>query len=138
MSKVAPHVVHEESCEIEGWDDPVMGKVIWRTLLSSDRSPTNQLTVGVAEVGPGNPDAYFPHRHEPAEVYYILSGEGVVTIEGESFPVRAGSTVFIPGNAWHGSRNTGPEPLRLLYAFAVNSFSDVTYIFPESAEISPG
>jgi mannose-6-phosphate isomerase-like protein (cupin superfamily) len=133
MNAPKPYVVHEESRPIEGWDDPVMGKVVWRTLLSADRTPTNGLTVGVAEIGPGNPDAYFPHRHEPAEIYYILAGEGVVTIEDDDFAVRAGTTVFIPGNAWHGTRNLGDQPLRLLYAFAVDSFADVVYIFPQDA-----
>lgn len=133
MGTTRPFVVQEESCDLEGWDDPVMGKVIWRTLLSADRTPTSSLTVGVAEIGAGHPDAYHPHRHEPAEVYYILSGEGVVTIDAVEHPVRAGSTVFIPGNAWHGARNTGSDVLRLLYAFAVDSFADVTYVFPDPA-----
>jgi mannose-6-phosphate isomerase-like protein (cupin superfamily) len=132
MSTPKPFLVQEESCEVEGWDDPVMGKVVWRTLLSGDRTPSSRLTVGVAEIGPGHPEAYFPHRHEPPEVYYILSGEGVVTIDGEDFPLRAGSTVFIPANAWHGTRNTGAETLRLLYAFPVDSFSDVAYVFPDA------
>ncbi|MGD0949521.1 MAG: hypothetical protein ABSA52_19100 [Candidatus Binatia bacterium] len=57
-----------------------MGKVVWRKLLSGDRTPTSRLTVGVAEAGPGHPEAYSPHRHEPPEIYCILSGEGVVTI----------------------------------------------------------
>lgn len=54
-----------------------------------------------------------------------------MSIDGEDFPVRAGSTVFIPGNAWHGTRSIGTETLRLLYAFAVDSFSDVAYVFPD-------
>ena len=134
MSEIQPVVVHEEACEVEGWDDPVMGKVIWRTLLSGDRTPTSHLTVGVAEIGPGNSNAYHPHRHQPPEVYYILSGEGVVTIAGVDHAVRPGATVFIPGNAWHGTRNTGSETLRLLYAFAVDSFADVAYEFPVAGD----
>jgi mannose-6-phosphate isomerase-like protein (cupin superfamily) len=126
-----PVVINEEQCELEAWDDPTRGKVRWRTLLSGDRTPTSAMTVGVAEVEAGHPNSFHPHRHEPAEVYYILEGEGIVSIDNVDHRVRAGSTVFIPGNAWHCARNTGAKALRLLYIFAVDSFADVTYVFPD-------
>jgi mannose-6-phosphate isomerase-like protein (cupin superfamily) len=128
MSDTRPVVVHEESCAVEGWDDPVIGRVIWRTLLSGDRTPTAGLTVGIAEIGP-DAHAVHLHRHAPAEVYHVLSGEGVVTIAGEDHPLRPGATIFIPGNAWHGARSSGRDPLRLLYVFAVDAFADVVYEF---------
>ena len=134
MQGTRPVVIYETDCALEGWDDPVMGRVIWRTLLSGDRTPTAKLTVGIAEVGPDAHD-FHPHRHAPPEVYHILAGEGVVTVAGTDHPVRAGATVFIPANAWHGTRNTGREPLRLLYVFAVDSFADVVYEFPAEGEV---
>lgn len=127
-------VIHEESCPLEGWDDAVRGRVVWRTLLSADRTPSAQLTLGVTELGPGQPDPFLPHRHAQAELYYVLAGEGVVHIDGAEHPLRAGSAVFIPGDAWHGARNTGSEPLRMLYVFAADSFADVRYAFPPSAD----
>jgi mannose-6-phosphate isomerase-like protein (cupin superfamily) len=127
-----PFIVHENQCELEGWDDPARGKVQWRTLLSADRTPTTSLTVGVVELGPGKPDVVHLHRHTQPEVYYILSGEGIVTIEGREHPVRPGTAVFIPGDAEHAARNTGSELLRLLYAFAVDSFDEVKYVFPDA------
>jgi oxalate decarboxylase/phosphoglucose isomerase-like protein (cupin superfamily) len=45
--------------------------------------------------------------------------------------VRTGDAVFIPGNAEHVAVNTGAEPLRLLYFFAADSFTDIEYIFPK-------
>jgi mannose-6-phosphate isomerase-like protein (cupin superfamily) len=127
-------VVHENDCATEGWDDPIRGQIIWRTLLSADRTPTDQLTLGVTEVGPGQPQPFHPHRHAQAEIYYILSGEGVVHIDGVEHPLRAGSSVFVPGNVWHGARNTGRDTLRLLYVFAADSFTDVHYEFSEGAD----
>jgi quercetin dioxygenase-like cupin family protein len=134
VSNSQPVVVDEEACELEGWDDPTMGKVTWRTLLSADRTPTSSMTVGVAEIGPGQRHSFHPHRHQPPEIYYILAGEGVVSIDGVDHAVRPGAAVFIPGDAWHGARNTGSEVLRLLYVFAVDSFADVTYVFPDPAQ----
>ncbi len=127
-------VVHEATCPIEGWDDAIRGTVVWRTLLSADRTPTSQMTLGVTEVGPGQPSPFLPHRHAQAEIYYVLSGEGVVSIDGVEHALRAGSSVFIPGDVPHGARNTGRDVLRLLYVFAADSFSDVHYVFPSPAE----
>jgi quercetin dioxygenase-like cupin family protein len=138
MDRPRGFVVDETSCPLEGWNDALRGMVVWRTLLSGDRTPTSQLTLGVTELGPGQPSPFHPHRHAQSEIYYVLSGEGVVQIEGEEHRLRAGTSAFIPGDAWHGARNTGGEPLRLLYVFAADSFGDVKYVFPAvAAERSP-
>ena len=129
MPEPRPYVVHEEQCEVEGDDDAHHGRVRWRTLLSGDRSPTESLTVGVAEVEPGLPQLFRTHRHAQPEIYYVLSGHGVVTLEGEEHALRPGSAVFIPGGAEHGVRNTGTEILRLLYTFEADSFAEVEYEF---------
>ena len=60
-------------------------------------------------------------------MYYVLSGEGRVQVGDASHPVEAGTAVFIPANEWHFAVNTGAEPLRLLYVFAVDRFTDVVY-----------
>ena len=130
MNHLKAVVVHESACPLEGWDDAVRGKVAWRTLLSGDRTPTAQMTLGVTEISPGQPNPFHLHRHAPAEVYYVLAGQGVVSIDGVEHSLRVGTSVFIPGNVLHGARNTGTEGLKLLYVFAANSFSDVEYIFP--------
>lgn len=64
------------------------------------------------------------HRHEYAEVFYILEGEFEITTvspEGEAHPVgrvAPGDSVAIPSWAWHNFRNVGGVPGRL---FAVHS-----------------
>ena len=130
MSRTAPYIVHEQECEFEGSIEPVPGKVRWRTLLSGDRTPTDSLTLGVAELAPGEAEGFRVHRHAQAEVYYVLSGEGVVVIDGSEHRVRAGSAVYVPGGAAHGAFNTGDRVLRILYVFAADSFAEVEYEFP--------
>jgi quercetin dioxygenase-like cupin family protein len=125
---IAPTIVHEQSIVSDGWDDDVHGQVSWRTLLSADQTPTEALTAGVAEIAPGH--ELKQHRHAPPELYYILAGSGLVTINGVEHRVGAQTAVFIPGGAAHGIRNIGDNTLRFLYAFAVDSFATVEYLFP--------
>src|SRR5512140_1077296 len=98
-----PFVVSESQCEIEGWDDPVRGVVTWRTLLSADRTPTDSLTMGVAEMREADDVDVRLHRHAQSEAYYILSGRGVLRIEDVDYPLGPGVTAFIPGGALHGA-----------------------------------
>lgn len=129
MTRSEPVVLHETDCEVESWNAETRTRVRWRTLLSADRTPTNALTMGVAELPPGEWTRIHTHRHRQVEAYYVLSGEGVVSISGVEHRVRAGSAVFLPGDADHGALNTGTELLRLLYVFAADSFDQVEYRF---------
>ncbi len=127
MSGPRAWVVHADEAPLEPWDR-APDSVRFRTLLSGDRTPTDSLVIGISEVAPTSGDPRL-HRHAQAEVYAILEGSGVVWIDGVAHPVRAGSTVFIPGGAWHAARAAGPAPLRLLYAFAADSMDEVVYEF---------
>ena len=126
-----PFVVHESECDVEDWSASGRNGVSWRTLLSADRTPTDSLTIGIAEIAPGSPDEFHLHHHEPAEAYFILSGTGAMSIDGEVQNVRTGSAIFVPSNSVHAIANTGSDVLRLLYVFGVDSFDDVTYVFPD-------
>jgi mannose-6-phosphate isomerase-like protein (cupin superfamily) len=126
--KIAPIVVNEADIAPDGWDDPTHGRLRWRTLFSQGVTPTEAITCGVAELGPG--DRLKPHRHAPAEIYYIVAGEGVVFLDGKEILAKAGAAVFIPAMAEHGIRQTGAATLRFFYAFAVDSFDSVEYLFP--------
>lgn len=119
-----------EDCDTEAWTDPGRGLVQWWTLFSSDRTPSSQLTAGIAELPVGVPRPSRGHRHAHAELYYFVSGTGEVTVNGATHPVTTGDAVWIPGNAEHLAHNTGSEPLRLLYVFAADSFADIEYEFP--------
>ncbi len=127
-----PLVLDEAEAPLDGWDDPVEGRIRWRTLFSRPGTPTDGITCGVADLEPG--DWLGLHRHAPPEIYYVIAGTGVVTLNGEETPVRAGSAVFIPGMAEHGIRQTGTALLRFVYGIPVDSFDGVTYLF--SAEKS--
>jgi mannose-6-phosphate isomerase-like protein (cupin superfamily) len=124
---VAPLVIDAADAPQAAWDDPVRGRLRFRTLFSRGLTQTAGMTCGVTELGPG--DWLGLHRHAPPEVYYVFAGAGIVSLGGREIPVSAGSAVFIPGMAEHGIRQTGTETLRLFYAFPVDSFDSVDYLF---------
>jgi mannose-6-phosphate isomerase-like protein (cupin superfamily) len=125
--RVEPIVIDEVDAPADGWDDPVKGRVRWRTLFSGDGTPTDGITCGVADLEPGGWLGL--HRHAPPEIYFVFAGSGVVTLNGREVGVKAGSAVFIPGMAEHGIRQTGTERLKFFYGFPVDSFGSVEYLF---------
>ena len=127
MGQLRPLVISERDVARDSWDDATKGVLGFRTLFSAGTTATRALTAGIADLDPGGWLGL--HRHAPAEIYYIVEGHGTSTLDGAGHAVSAGTAVYIPGGAEHGIRNTGPAPLRFFYAFAVDSFDEVTYRF---------
>ena len=119
-------VISVDDVEPERWAEPVRGEMGFRTVFG-DSSAETDFTAGVTELEPGGWMA--GHRHEPAEIYYVVSGEGKLTIEGEEHAVSAGTAAHIPGNSEHAIRNTADAPLRFFWAFAVGSLDQIEYHF---------
>ena len=57
------------------------------------------------------------HTHTYEEAIYILSGEGIVHIEGSQYSISAGSSVYLPYGVSHCLENAGSEKLTLLGVF---------------------
>lgn len=113
----------------QGWpEDQVAerGQIMWKTLLDDAPQGAN-MVMGVARLRQG--ESLEPHRHAEPETYFVLSGRGIVTVEGIEHAVEAGTMVFIPGNARHQIVNVDDEELQLLYVFAVGAFQKIVYRF---------
>jgi mannose-6-phosphate isomerase-like protein (cupin superfamily) len=55
------------------------------------------------------------HQHADQEqLYYIISGRGWMSVDGERQPVRDGDLVYVPRLAMHNIGNDGQETLELL------------------------
>ncbi|KAF2121838.1 RmlC-like cupin domain-containing protein [Lophiotrema nucula] len=118
------------SARIESFPDPSGGIVTWKTLFSAGKSPTDTLTTGIGTCQAK--DGHLKcHRHTQAEIYHVIQGRGIVTIDGEEHGVEKGSVVFIPGDSEHGIRNIGEQDLMWLYVFATDKFEDIVYRFSE-------
>jgi mannose-6-phosphate isomerase-like protein (cupin superfamily) len=70
-------------------------------------------SLAYATVKPGT--ATLPHRFKSAsEVYYILTGKGIMHINEQSADVGPGETVYIPPMAVQYIENVGQENLEFL------------------------
>jgi len=64
---------------------------------------------------PGSSIGY--HLQKEDEVYYILSGNGDMQMNGESFKVTAGDAILTRPGSSHGLKPSGNEELTLLIAY---------------------
>lgn len=125
-------VTHVDDRPEEGWTNGDGSRLVWRTLLSADRDGPVRMCAGLTVI-PVSTGRVTLHRHAPDELYFVVSGSGSVEIDGVRHEIRAGSCVFVPGNAWHAVTNPGPDPIELFYAFPVASFADVVYEYEPGA-----
>ncbi|MCB1885445.1 MAG: cupin domain-containing protein [Geminicoccaceae bacterium] len=129
MKGIATQVAH---LPWETWEDPDLAArsaVRWKLLVSSPRTPTGLMSMGLAELAPGG---VLPlHHHAPAEIYHVLDGRGRCDLDGTPHVLEAGVSLFIPPNARHRSVNTGEAPLHVLFVFPTDSFDEVVYHFDE-------
>jgi mannose-6-phosphate isomerase-like protein (cupin superfamily) len=54
------------------------------------------------------------HLQKEDEVYYILSGTGVMQMNGKEFPVKAGDAILTRSGSSHGLKQTGAGDLSLI------------------------
>jgi mannose-6-phosphate isomerase-like protein (cupin superfamily) len=69
-------------------------------------------------LSPGSSIGYHMHEGEE-EVFYILSGAGLVTEQGVSTAVGPGDAVLTGGGSGHSIQNQGAEPLELIATILV-------------------
>jgi mannose-6-phosphate isomerase-like protein (cupin superfamily) len=72
--------------------------------------------MGMENIPPGKKIRLHHHPHAE-EILFIHRGTGVARLGSREAAVSAGATVYIPRNVSVGLRNTGTEPLSLVFIF---------------------
>jgi gentisate 1,2-dioxygenase len=91
-----------------------VGAVDWTNVLSGDDLPGRHLRFFHDDVLPPGASVGVHDHEDDEECYYILSGSGVMTLDGERTEVGAGDiAVVFPGGS-HGLENTSDGDLRFL------------------------
>ena len=98
----------------------------WRHLLISRQDAGLHIAAWAHAV---DIDGAREHYHKRStELYYVLEGEGTVTLDGVEHPVRAGSIVHIPPGVIHGAKGR----VRVL-VIGIPDIADDDLYFPERA-----
>lgn len=73
------------------------------------------LSAGLYMLLAGAIDTQEPHTED--EVYYVISGRGLIQVDSENRPVEAGTLVYVKANVEHRFHSI-TEDLKLLVIFA--------------------
>ena len=93
------------------------GKGKIKPLLEPAKTGSRALYVGLLEADPG---AEVPRNSHPgsAEILFVLSGAGVMTVGSEKVPFAADEALHLPDGQPHAVKFTGPEKTVMLQIFA--------------------
>ncbi|WP_369018950.1 dimethylsulfonioproprionate lyase family protein [Thermatribacter velox] len=85
----------------------------WMLLRESD-SESQKIQVGYTVVYPGCSTR--GHQHPPLEeVYFVLSGQGIMEIDQDRFEIKAGDVVYIPFGKFHRAENPHSHALSYVW-----------------------
>lgn len=76
------------------------------------KAPGLKLVFRKRALKPGSGIGY--HEQKEDEIYYVLSGRGVMTIDGKSFDVTPGTAVLTRPGSSHGLMQAGTDDLVIL------------------------
>ncbi|MCK4483810.1 MAG: cupin domain-containing protein [Candidatus Thorarchaeota archaeon] len=97
--------------KITAIDDTILCEII--NPLHDDGNLKLGYSIAHAIIKPGN--ASLSHRIKTSsEIYYILSGSGLMYVDEESEDVGPGDTIYVPPNATQYIENTGGTDLVFL------------------------
>lgn len=83
-------------------------------LIDAMNSPSQRLTMGHTTIYPTGTTT--GHAHDDMEeVYFVISGEGVMVIGEEEFAIRAGDGLYVPPGVYHTTLQRGNLPLTVLW-----------------------
>lgn len=89
-------------------------------LIGETNSGPKDISIQFTDVEPNG--MQFVRSHEQEQCYYIISGTGLMIIDGQTKEVEAGDAIFIFSNSSHGIRNIGNS--RLTYLTANQAFGE--------------
>ena len=69
---------------------------------------SNNFGLGTQQLPKGSGIPVHRHHHKD-EAFYVLEGNGMVTLNDVCHPCERGGTIFIPKNTWHGFSSPDQE-----------------------------
>jgi putative monooxygenase len=97
-----------------GLDEPGMRRKVFRFV--SPETGSEEFMAGITIFEPGESSSYHVHPVSE-EINLVLAGSGLVVSEGEEAEFEQGAAMWVPKGVYHQHRNTGTEPLKLLWVY---------------------
>ncbi|MCF7915101.1 MAG: cupin domain-containing protein [Spirochaetaceae bacterium] len=105
------HIVHEDDIKGDHIEAPYKREI--KHLSAPWTLGSKNLWIGTSTVAPGNKTN--AHSHETnEEVFYCVSGNGIMIVDDEEKEYRQGNLVYVPPGCVHQVVNTGEVPLKSL------------------------
>lgn len=112
------YVVHEEELQANARN----GDTAARAVAIDSSNGSSILELHLARYGPGRSS---PHTLEGVqEIMYAVSGEGSLTVAGESHELNPGTAVYLTAGETYEIDNSGSEELMIVSATAPQSIDD--------------
>lgn len=97
--------------ELKVMHSPLVKNAALRVLVGPDQGWESHV-MRVIEL---EPDGYSPeHSHPWPHINYILEGQGILMMAGESHPVEAGTYAYVPGGMHHQFKNAGDTAFKFI------------------------
>ncbi|MCL2055607.1 MAG: cupin domain-containing protein [Oscillospiraceae bacterium] len=83
-------------------------------LISQNDGPSERLSCGHTTVYPTGSTTGHSHA-DMEEIYYFISGEGIMVVGEDEFPVKAGDCLYVPPGEFHTTYQSGILPLVIFW-----------------------
>ena len=83
-------------------------------LIEAAKGPPRRMSCGHTTIYPTGTTT--GHTHDDMEeIYFVLSGEGIMVVGDEEYPITAGDCLYVPPGKFHTTKHTGILPLVVLW-----------------------
>ncbi len=97
---------------VAGRDNDILRDTYY--LIDKSNSSSKNLTMGYTTIYPTGTTT--GHAHDDMEeVYFVISGEGIMVIGEDRFPIKPGDGLYVPPGLFHTTIQTGNQPLVVLW-----------------------
>lgn len=110
---------------------------IYKPIVAPQSSSASQCHIAVVEILPGKRSFDYHYHETDEEVFYIISGQGMLRTPQGELSVKQGDCILLPPgpkNA-HSIRNTSMEEKLVYIDFDTHNLPEITH-FPDNGTVS--
>lgn len=116
MTKLKRAVTLDEARRIVIWTPEKVEGGYARVFIDKEMTGAENFSLLLSELAPGK--AHLREVHPVEHGFFILSGEGLISVGEDDWKVKPNTAIFVPKGVFHQVKNPGTEPLSYLVIFA--------------------